>query len=323
MHTQRLRFVRKFLRVNWRILVLTILVTTSLWLLNALNKRYTTSLSLPFRLEYNAEGLISVQEIPDKLSINVTGMGWDLIRTSNWIQNSSSLVFYLKSPTTTKFISKSTLQTVFESQLSPLILNYTYIDTLHLDIQPRATKSVQLYIDSLAVPLVESYRIYTPITLEVDTFVLTGPKSFVDRYPNRHLVSFDSTEDIDDTFTQSTLFIHLPYADYLQAYPGEVKVDFKVAKHEQKTIRIPVNRLNFPRWRTTRVVLVDSVIELNYVVQVADTSQVHPEYFTIIADYLTRNRKTRTILPQIISAPKEALEVQLFPETLRLRYERK
>ncbi|MDX5346375.1 MAG: hypothetical protein LPK19_03930, partial [Hymenobacteraceae bacterium] len=58
------------------------MAATTFWLLNALNKSYTTKVSYPIRFVYNEQKLIPVQPLPEEVYINVTGKGWKLLRKS-------------------------------------------------------------------------------------------------------------------------------------------------------------------------------------------------------------------------------------------------
>ena len=112
------------LRIDGKILVLSLLSASSFWLLNALNKRYTTQLSLPLRLEYENEGLVTVRAAPKSLRLNLTGVGWDIIGRSDWLGASSPLKLSLAEPTFVKNFPKKVLFSTFSEQLRPLRLNY-------------------------------------------------------------------------------------------------------------------------------------------------------------------------------------------------------
>ena len=127
-------------RINGKILVLSLVSASSFWLLNALNKRYTTQLSLPLRLEYESEGLVTVHPAPKQLRLNLTGIGWDLIGRSNWLGVSSPLQLPLPKPTVVKNLHKNKLLTAFFEQVRPLRLNYVVEDSLSIDIQRRTSQ---------------------------------------------------------------------------------------------------------------------------------------------------------------------------------------
>ena len=48
---------------------------------------------------------------------------------------------------------------------------------------------------------------------------------------------------------------------------------------------------------------------------------VKPQHFTVVADYRKRDRKARTLQPQVIHAPPEAIEIRMLRTELSLRYE--
>src|SRR5690606_34101610 len=67
---------------NWKAVVLCILAATIFWFLNSLNVNYTSNVSFQLTFEYKTEQYIPVERLPERLNINVTGMGGDLFRRS-------------------------------------------------------------------------------------------------------------------------------------------------------------------------------------------------------------------------------------------------
>lgn len=310
------------LRINGKVLLLSLISASSFWFLNALSKRYTTTLQLPLRLEYASEGLMTVKPAPKQVRLSLTGVGWDLLRRKNWLQQSTPLLLSLPNPTNTKVFSKAALSTTFSDQLRSFRLNYV-ADSVSIDIQERISKTVALSIDSLKIPLAKNCRIYTPITLGTVYFTLTGAKRYVEAYPDIHRLQFDSMEHIDERFEKAMLAISLPHEAFLQAHPSEVEISFSVGHYEQKEILVPIERLHFPKRSPYRALLSDTALRISYTVRSDQVQAVKPELFTIIADYKQRNRRARTLRPQILLAPAEALDIRIHPSELDLRYERR
>jgi hypothetical protein len=53
-----------------------------IWFFNAMNKEYTTQIKYPVHFNFDEERLTSIGELPEKLKVNVTGQGWNLLKRS-------------------------------------------------------------------------------------------------------------------------------------------------------------------------------------------------------------------------------------------------
>ena len=308
------------MQINIKILILSVLSASIFWLLNALNKRYTVRLPLPIRLEYSSEDLVVVKPPPEELKLSLTGIGWDLLRQRNWIQSRPPLLVNLSEPTSTKSLSRQMLLSTFSDQLYPLRLNHVAENDINIDLQARTSKRVTLFLDSLDIPLCENCRIYSPITLNTDTFTLSGAANYVKDFPPTYPLRLNSNEKIDETFEKAIIDLSLPHKEVLQAHPSEVEVHFSVGRYEDKEITIRIERLNFPRKGRFKALLSDTLLGISYTVRIDQATAVKPELFTVIADYKKHDPKSRILIPEIIYAPPEALNIHLHPPNLSIRY---
>ncbi len=67
---------------NWRIFIICIGVAVFAWLINALGKNYTSVINYPIKVEYRlpAKSRKRVKNTPNKIKIQVEGLGWDLLK---------------------------------------------------------------------------------------------------------------------------------------------------------------------------------------------------------------------------------------------------
>ncbi|MFN4947531.1 MAG: hypothetical protein ACK5FG_12555, partial [Chryseotalea sp.] len=98
----------RFNKRNWKAVVLCLLASTVFWFFNALNKTYTTTLTFPIEWQYNTDNFIPVEPLPQTVKINVTGIGWSILR-HNFGVKSPALVIPLERPNEVKKIVGSTL----------------------------------------------------------------------------------------------------------------------------------------------------------------------------------------------------------------------
>src|SRR6478609_8928242 len=123
--------ILRFNQRNWKAVVLCVLTASVFWCFNALNKRYTTTLSFPIQFEFDRERFIAVRPLPSQVRINVTGIGWNLLRRSTGVRV-PPLLISLDRPTEVRKIVGSTLPGIFSTQLGGFDINFILTDTLHL-----------------------------------------------------------------------------------------------------------------------------------------------------------------------------------------------
>lgn len=242
--------ILRFNQKNWKAVVLCIVAATVFWFLNALNKQYTTNINFPLAFEYDDRYYIPVEELPDKIKINVTGLGWDLFRRSTGFK-SPALFIPLKSPAEVKKIVGGTLPALFSSQLPTLQINFVVADTLNLHIEPRATRWLSLSVDSVNTYLRATYGLTDDIRIQPDSILIDGPVSIVNALQEPY--SLDLREkDIDSNFNDD-VEVRLPQGHLIKRNPPIVEVSFHVQKFVDLSDSVSVRFINLPRNKTLQV----------------------------------------------------------------------
>ena len=174
---------------SWRVVLLCLLAGTTFWVLNALNKSYTTKINYPITfLVDNLDSLVVVEELPEKIEIDVSGGGWNLLRKTYWF-NINPINIPLNNPTQVKYILGSSLVPLIAEQLSEVSLNYVATDTLFIDIEKRIKKKVGVVVDSMQIDVNPPYRIISNISIDPDSISFEGPTSLVEALSDSILLS--------------------------------------------------------------------------------------------------------------------------------------
>lgn len=244
-----MRFVNSIFRLlhvnkkNWRAIVLCILAATIFWFLNSLNDNYTANVNFPLRFEYNAESYIPVDPLPDHLTINVSGMGWDLFRRSAGLRV-SPLVIPLERPATVRKIVGSTLPALFSDQLEGLEINFVVNDTVYVHIEPRDRKWVRLRIDSIEQFLRPGYGVTSAIDVHPDSVMADGPLSMISELRPSLPLELDHA-NIDDDYDED-VELHVPHAALITFAPASVNVTFSVEEFVEVTDSVRLVLVNLP-----------------------------------------------------------------------------
>lgn len=298
---------------NWKVVVLAIAGAATFWLFNALNKDYDTRISLPLEFVFNKDSVVVVTPLAKKVDVDVNGGGWNLLRKSFGL-NSSPIKIELDKPTETSYYTQSSLVPIISDQLRGFRLNYVITDTLFIDIEEKVTKKVVVVIDSLNIPLENNFRLTSPINVSPDSLVLVGPKSLLAKQNSFIFGKFDN-DPIKTNFDRE-VEVDLPADGLIVPETNKVNVKFEIRKYVLHKIEVEVEKLRFPSLSVAD--LSDTIIEISFIVQEDEVSNVKPSDFGVTVDYMLLDNADSTIAPTLLFYPDGIDNVQLNPQKLKI-----
>ncbi len=304
-----------FLGGNLKVVILSLVAATTFWFFNALNKNYDARINYPLEFEFVRDSVVIVEELPDDVLIDVSSGGWNLLKKTFWF-SALPLIITLDNPADVKFLTRSSLIPIISDQITDLELNYLLTDTLFINVEHKVRKQVVLTVDSLRVPLADTYRLVSPIRISPDTIVVEGPTSLISSLPELFKVDIPR-RNISSSFDRE-VDIELSNSQLMRALPEEVGIQFDVAEFTNVTLPVTLDKINFPE--DSSAYLTDSIIYVNYWVMADELNTVRPEDFTISADYTMAISEDSTILPILLESPPNAYDMEYFPDTLRISY---
>ena len=170
-------------RSYWRAVTACFLAASTFWLLNALNKTYTTRITYPLLWSYDTQRYIPVQPLPTDVSVNVTGRGWKLLRRSLLLDARPAEVRLGRLPAT-RFILGASLRPTLQATMEGLQFNYVLTDTLWVAFDRLLTRSIPLALspnaDGSALPYA---AMFTPARI-----IFRGPATTVNSLANPYPV---------------------------------------------------------------------------------------------------------------------------------------
>ena len=303
----KFKFPRFKRPANLKVVVLCLSTAATFWLFNALNENYDTSISYPIEWQFDREAYVVVDELPDRLQLNVQGIGWNLVRASMGLKV-QALSLRLTSPATQKKIPGISLSNTVAEELEDLILNYIIDDTLRLNIDERGVRSFAVYVDSANVSLAANHKITSPVSFNVDLIELEGPLSMLERIPSDSFIVRINKAEIDNNFNEEVEF-ETDRPDLFQFSPEAMQVSFEVNEFVDRQLTASISKLNFPE--EAAFFLNDSMANVIYKVRLDQESLVLADSFTIVADYSAFNPSDSTILLSMKQYPEQAQEVRL------------
>lgn len=261
--------ILRFNKKNWKAVVLCLATATVFWFFNSLNKTYTTSISFPLEFEYDQDNFIPVTDMPTEVKINVTGLGWTLLRRSAGVKV-PPLLLPLERPNEVKKIVGSTLPAFFASQLSDLQINFVANDTLRLDIEPLDGRWISLSKPDLTNNLEAGFGLASSVSITPDSIFVHGPRRIVESLPEPYTLKLART-GIDESIEipLQVLFDN----DRLTVDPPYVNVSFRVEEVIEIKDSVKLELVNVPARLRPAV----SVKEIRYTM-LLPVSVLHSSY---------------------------------------------
>ena len=298
-----------------KIVVLSILGATIIWVLSALNKSYTSVIKCPIVLDYNSEETILVKPPPEFVEANVTGVGWDLLK-QGFSFSREPLKITLDNPIEIKQIAGYAIQPLLSQHLGSLNLNFIVTDSVTFNIQPKNIRKMNLKVVKASIDLENLYEIIGPILLIPDTALLTGPKNMLDTLTDTLYLKVPF-EHLDEDVNQ--LIQANPYDNNLfSTDPPEVQIIFDISRMINYEQSFTIEMVNFPV--DSSVTISPEQVVLKFKIQ-EEFLDIFPEKdFMITADYNKINKKDSTVSIELIESPFYVEDVTMDTTLVKVVY---
>ncbi|TDE16893.1 hypothetical protein E0F88_09475 [Dyadobacter psychrotolerans] len=198
--------------------------------MNVLNKdNYAIKLSYPLEVEYDNAAFVPVQPLPRRVSVNVSGNGWNLLRKS-WLNfNALPVVYRVNNPTKSSYINSTTLTDQITELFPDLHVNYVVSDTFELSFERKIRRIIPIRVDSAGIDMRDGYVVSSIINVSPSLISVDGPISLIRSYPDTIRIKIP-TPRIQNNFDES-LPIPLPVTPLVEVSHRSVYVSFEVAQY--------------------------------------------------------------------------------------------
>lgn len=295
-------------------MLLCVLGAATFWFFNSLNKSYSTQISHPVQYVFPEEdSIVVLTKLPESISLDVEGGGWNLFRKTFWF-TVEPLEVFIQNPVELRHLTRADLETQLTPQLTELALKHVLNDTVKVNIEPLRQKVVSLIVDSANISLEEPYRIVSDIFINPDTLLVQGPKSYIDTLPAIHQISLPERE-IDYNYDEE-LRLRLPPATGVTLSPGRAEVSFEVEPFIFDTYNIPLQAQNFPD--DSVLMPVQNYLTISFRIQESLIGKLQDSLFLAVADYNNLNRVDSTLVPRLVKHPDYIEELTMIPKQIKI-----
>lgn len=286
----------RFNNKNWKVILLCIFAAAIFWIFNSLNKNYSASIDFPLVFDYDQESYVAVKPLPEDIKLNVTGLGWDLFRKSAGLKV-PPLRIPLENPSEVKKIVGATLPALFSGQMEGLQINFVITDTLHLQIDPKIRKRIQIHVDSVEQYIRAGYGLSGEVTVVPDTVWLEGPQSQVMGVPEKFRLK-PEVSNIDEPFDE--LVAVTVSGSLIQVEPSAVRVGIPVSELVQRSDSAKLTIVNIPRGLRTMAAI--SKIHFRYDVP-ANLQSNQVGQVEAVLDLEGLPKGTHKLVPRLVNLP--------------------
>lgn len=299
-----------------KVVVLCIVTATTFWFFNALNDNYSTRISYPIKFTYPDSSLVVVKELPKKVSINVSGGGWNLLRKTFWF-TITPVEVPLEEPAKTTYILGNSLYSLIADQMNEIQLNYVENDTLRIEIDSIKTANSKLSIDSTKINLAEGYRIISAIEKSHDSASFSGPERFMKNIPEEVLIDIEE-ENISSNYSED---IYLPTfgSSLVNRNPVEVRVSFEVAKFIQQELMLPFEKINLPA-DSNAYIFSDSLASISFKIQEKLAGNFNLDSIRLAIDFEEINSQDSIASPVLTLVPSQLKDLDIKIDSIQYQY---
>ena len=287
------------------------------WFFNALNKDYDTTLGYPVDWQFDSEEYIIIDELPNRIRINVNGLGWNLLRASLGFKVKPVSII-LSNPAANKKIAGISLTNRVDDELEDLQLNYILDDTLAINIDKRGTRSFGVYIDSANISLAENFQIVSPISFDIDLLELEGPISIINSNPSDSFVVSLEDQELNSNFDEQIDF-KIDSPELFLFRPKSIHITFSLAEFVDAERQVIINQIDFPEEGTIN--LKDTICTVQFRVRKDLEPTIVADSFNIIASFTEINNLDSTLILKIQKIPPEVLNVLIALPQVQLDYD--
>lgn len=226
-----------------KVVVLCIVISTTFWFFSALNKEdYISQVNYPVEIVFDETGYIATTELPNRIPLEVTGGGWDLM-TRSFGFNMNPIRIRLNRPDESNFVLTSTLRSRLTPELDPVVVNYVLKDSLVFDIQKRVSREFELTLDTTSISFDSDFRMASQVLLEPRTITWTGPEKIINSLDRLIYVKADLSEIDEDV--DEALDIPEPPA-LITTEVESTQLSFEVVRLMDVQTELNVRMVNFP-----------------------------------------------------------------------------
>ena len=296
----------------WRVVLLCFVAASTFWLLNALNKSYSTQTTYPIQFVYNEQRLVPVKPLPEEVAVNVTGKGWKLLRKSLKVDVPPAEI-YIRNLPRNNYLLGSALRPALVNAMDGLQLNFVVTDTLYFNFNAIVARRIPLQLDPKQKVTGNLHALVRPVHISPDTITFRGPSSLVDSLPSPFLLRLPITNLTESA--KIAVPIEYDNKSLVKANISEATVAVRIKPLLQREMLVTPELVNVPL--KSEVAIRPQVVLVRYLALEDSGATINPNAFRAVLDFAKYSQKDSTVTPELVQKPSGARQITLWPERIK------
>ncbi|MCB9334785.1 MAG: hypothetical protein H6586_01435 [Flavobacteriales bacterium] len=303
-------------------------LTIFFWILNALGNVYTTQYEFKIKYYNNPKDLVIVTDLPEKLNLKVSGIGFDLL---------SCKLSYSSKPLLID-LSQVSVQNNYENDLKRLKINFDDYKNFwftqlgnQIEVNEIFPKSVDVLLDKKAEKMIEiipllqlgfekQFQIEGKVSVKPAVVNVSGPKSIIDSITQVFTKEI-KYEQLDESVTLISEFNDIHQSQKLSFDPNKVLIHIPVEKYTESSIHIPISYKNVPD--SIELKAIPGSVEIKFMVPLGKLSTIIPSKFIVSVDYNKMNDRYNKLKVNLEKYPSNLTSLSIKPSKVEYIIKRK
>ncbi len=298
-----------------------LVISSILWLMNALSKDYITDVECPVEFYNIPDNYVFIGEYPQSVKLQVSGRGFSLLKYS---LGSIALPFNIDLQSYFSGYEDDSQSIQFQYYLNSKkeqITRFLNDEVSVLDITPG---TIELKFDRLHQKMVKlvpqtnlkwapQYRQKGKMVTSPDSVLVKGPKSIIDTL-TRVRTTVIKDENIKESKTYETQLVK-PEQCKLSANKASVRLS--TSQFTENTVKIPIRIINKPD--SVNLTIFPNSVNVTYLVSFDNFTRIKPEDFQAAIDYMDIKKQStpQELRVNLLFVPEETQLVRYWPEKAR------
>jgi YbbR domain-containing protein len=295
-----------------------------LWILNALQKRYTDRISIPVQYINKPSAKELTSKLPDRLELTVDAVGYTLLQYKLNIAVSPLLVDvneltnnYLENNFSTKYsISTTKHRDEFAKQISSeMTITSIRPDTITFKISHVVEKLIKVY-PQLSLNFAKEYIQLNQAQVEPESVLIKGPEEILDTLKFIYTKPIEA-KNVSQSFSKKTWLI-IP--SELKSELTQVSVKIAVEQYTEAKFEVPIQVNSQPEGMTIKTF--PSQVKVLCRVGISEYNKLSSSSFKAVIDYAGHSQQSK--LPvKLLNLSENIISIDYSPKEVEFIIERK
>ncbi|KAA9331292.1 hypothetical protein F0P96_13650 [Hymenobacter busanensis] len=295
-------------RSFWRVVTSCLLAAVTLWLLNALNKTYTTRISYPVQWSYDASRYIPVRPLEQGVAVQVTGRGWKLLRNALGFDVRPAEVLVRRLPIS-RSLPGTALRPVLISTMEGLQLNAILTDTLYFEFDRLAERRLPLRLS----PAADGSALAFAARFAPESITFRGPATTLNALPSPYPVHLPQAPAGS---SDGSIIVPIGGPALVETDVAQVKVKLQPRPLLTRVVRVKPELRNFPAGLAFRLKPATVPVQVQYFPE--DSSRLALAEVRVLVDFRQLHQSDSMLQPVLMPLPATVRGAQVLAPRVRL-----